>query len=282
MTTISQAEYWNSEGGARWVRQQPILDALFTEHGLRALDASGVRDGDTVLDVGCGCGATTLMVAAKVGPRGLAVGVDVSAPMLSLARERAQAEGRSNVRFELGDVQVHPLGEGRYDAVVSRLGIMFFDEPAAAFARLRRALRPGGRFGAVCWRAPSENPWITLPMTAIAGLVQVAPVDPDAPGPFSLAPPGRARSLLESAGFVDVRVEALDLPLRFGGTSAEAASLLVEMGPAGRALSGVEQRVWRDAVGAIAAAVDPYTSAAGAILPGAAWLVTARGELSSR
>ncbi|HEX4338225.1 MAG TPA: class I SAM-dependent methyltransferase [Polyangiaceae bacterium] len=278
MTTQSQSEYWNSDAGARWVRQQPIMDALLRAHGERALAAAGFGEGAAVLDVGCGCGATSLAAATRVGPDGLVVGVDISAPMLALARERAATEHLTNVRFELGDVQTHALDEGRYDAVVSRFGVMFFTDPPAAFARLRTALRAGGRFSAVCWRAPSENPWISLPIEVTSGFLTTEPVDPDAPGPFSLARRERTAALLARAGFGGVNVEALDFPLTLGQTAEEAARLMVVLGPIGRVMLSAAEELRQKAIDAIAAALGPYQTEAGVRLPSGAWLVTAGAD----
>jgi SAM-dependent methyltransferase len=277
MTAPTQSEYWNSDAGARWVRQQPIMDALLRAHGERALDAAELAAGATVLDVGCGCGATTLSVAERVGPRGLAVGVDISAPMLSLAKQRAADAGLANVHFELGDVQAHPLEDRRFDAVVSRFGIMFFPEPATAFGRIRRALRDGGRFAAVCWRDPSENPWITLPIAATSAFLTTEPIDVDVPGPFSLSPRERTRGVLEGAGFQSVQIEPLDLPLTLGQTPEVAASVVVGLGPVGRVMLAASDEQRRRAIQAVAERLGPHTTGAGVVMPSAAWLLTARG-----
>jgi SAM-dependent methyltransferase len=274
--TVSQREYWNSAAGARWVQQQPVLDELFRAHGEHALDSALIKDGASVLDVGCGCGVTTLSVAARVGPSGTVLGVDISAPMLALARQRAAERGLSQVHFELGDVQTHELEASRYDAIVSRFGVMFFENPSIAFARLRRTLRDGGHFAAVCWRAPAENPWITLPIAATSALVTVDAIDMNVPGPFSLAPRERTAALLESAGFGDITVTPLDQTLTLGASSEEAASLVVTMGPVGRAMQSVSDDVRKHAVESIAASFNAYQSEAGVRLPSAAWLLTAR------
>ncbi|HVW28340.1 MAG TPA: class I SAM-dependent methyltransferase [Polyangiaceae bacterium] len=274
--TGSQAEYWNTAGAARWVQQRTVYDALFHEHGEAMLDAAGLHAGSKVLDVGCGCGTTTLTIASRVGSGGTAVGVDISGPMVDVARKRTAAAGFSNVRFEHGDLQTCPLDEDTYDAVVSRLGIMFFDDPVAAFARLRRALRAGGRLSAVCWRDPSENPWIELPRRVTSSFLSTEPIDPNVPGPFSLAKRERVTYVASAAGFSDVAVAPLDLPLFIGRSAQEAATLMVDLGPVGRAIIGVSPDVRFRAVDAVAAALAPYATPQGVKLPSAAWLLTAR------
>lgn len=276
MTAISQVDYWNTAGAARWVQQRTVYDALFHAHGEAALDAAVIGDGQSVLDVGCGCGTTTLSVAARVGPRGLAVGVDISGPMVDVARKRAVAAGVDNVRFEHGDAQTLLLDEDRYDAVVSRLGIMFFADPVEAFTRLRRALRAGGRFSAVCWRKTTENPWIQLPLEVTSSLLTTDPIDSNVPGPFSLSSREHVASLMRAAGFSGVSLEPLDLPLFVGRSVQEAATLMVDLGPVGRAILGAAPDVRFRAVEAVAAALAPYTTTNHVKMPSAAWLVTAR------
>jgi SAM-dependent methyltransferase len=276
MTISYQSEYWNTEGGARWVRTQPLMDALFARHGEIAMDAASLDRGESVLDVGCGCGDTTLTVARRVGLRGTVVGVDISAPMLEQAERRVATERLPNVRFELGDVATHPLPEQHFDAVISRFGIMFFEDPPAAFGRIHRALKRGGRFAAVCWRRPDDNPWITTPRDAVAPFVKLNPVDPAAPGPFSLASNDRVHSLLAGAGFDAIRIEPLDLPLTFGRTEDEAAKLLVLLGPVGRALSEETDEVRIRAIAAIATSIAPFRHGSYIEIASGAWLVTAR------
>ena len=278
VTAVTQAEYWNTAGAARWVQHRAAYDALFHAHGEVALDAAALRDGDAVLDVGCGCGATTLSIAARVAPGGHAVGVDISAPMIDIARKRAVAAGLDNLRFEVGDAQSCALDEPGYDVVTSRLGIMFFEDPEKAFARLRRATRKHGRFAAVCWRDAGENPWITLPLEATSAFLPTAPIDPSAPGPFSLSRRERIASILRGAGFSGIAVDPLDLPLLVGRRADEAATLMVDLGPVGRALFGAPTDVRRRAVDAIAAALEARIGARQVELPSAAWLVTARAE----
>ena len=278
MTTATQADFWNTLGAERWIRQQRVYDGLFGRHGDAAFDAADLRDGDAVFDVGCGCGTTTLDIGKRVAPRGRVLGVDISAPMLAVARRNATASGTANVQFEVADAQSRTFASD-FDAVVSRLGIMFFDDPAAAFGNLRRALGRGGRFAAVCWRSPAENPWITLPQTATRAFLPLpAPADPHAPGPFSLADRDRLVGLLSSAGFRSPEVSALDLPLQVGAHAGEAARVMVELGPVGRALDGASEDVRRRATDGIAALLGPYETSAGVRVPSAAWLVTARAE----
>jgi SAM-dependent methyltransferase len=252
------------------------MDANLEAHGRAVLDAVGVRPGESFLDVGCGCGALTLDIARRVGPRGLAVGVDISAPMLARAEERANLERLVRVRFDRADAQTASLGEGRYDAVVSRFGVMFFDDPVAAFTNLERALRAGGRLGFVCWQPTRDNPWINVPERAVSEVVPVPPMDSSAPGPFALADPDRVRSILDAAGFAALEVSPLHLRISFGRNAREAAEQLVTMGPVGRALLEADAATKERAIVAVERAVSPAATRSGVVLDSNAWLVTGR------
>ena len=176
-----QATFWNEQGGPRWVQMERDLDAQLETLGRALVNHLALRAGERVLDVGCGGGATSLMIAEKVSP-GQVVGVDISAPLVARARERAAQV--PNVRYELGDAQTFAFDEASFDVVSSRFGVMFFADPVAAFANLRRALRRGGRIGFVCWRPVRDNPAFSLPMDAALPLLP----DPPKPSPAHRGP----------------------------------------------------------------------------------------------
>jgi SAM-dependent methyltransferase len=202
---IEQAEFW-SQLAPTWLELEDQLEEVGRLPGELALDRLGLLPGQRVVDLGCGSGRTTLELAARVGPGGEAVGVDISAEMLARARERAVRAGAGNVEFVHADVQVHDLGEGRFDAAYSRFGVMFFADPVAAFANVRRALRPGGALSFVCWQSVFDNEWMLIPGAAVASVTGSLPQlpGPGEPGPFSLADPGRVCFVLEAAGFGSV------------------------------------------------------------------------------
>ena len=204
-----QIEYWNSERARKWVELQERMDALIEAFGARAIERAGLAAGERVIDVGCGCGGTTLDLAGRVGARGRVLGVDISAVMLSRARERAKSVGLANVEFVDADAQTHAFEAGAWDCAFSRFGVMFFADPARAFANLRRALRQGGRVSFACWRAMPENEWVTVPLTALMKVIAPPPPPlPGAPGPFAFGDPQRVRGLLGEAGFARDRPRA--------------------------------------------------------------------------
>ena len=202
----AQIAEWNGEQGQRWVQLQQQMDRMIEPFGDAALQAAAPRPGERVLDIGCGCGSTTLALARAVGSSGQVLGVDVSQPMLAAAQRLAAAAPELSLRFVEADAATAALPHGQ-DLLFSRFGLMFFDQPAAALRHLRRALRPGGRCAFVCWRAPRDNPWAMAPLMAARKALGITPppADPHAPGPFALADEQRLHGLLSEAGFGGIR-----------------------------------------------------------------------------
>ena len=273
-----QRAYWNEQGGPVWVAQQERMDVQIGAHGERALAVLDARAGESVIDVGCGCGDTVLAIARAVGPSGRVLGVDISEPMLARARERAAAAGLSQVRLEHADAQTHALPAEAFDALFSRFGVMFFEAPALAFANLARALKPGGRVAFACWQPPAANPWVSVPLGALASVLPLPPPPPpDAPGPFAFGDPERVRGILKEAGLGEIHFRDERLPMTFPGVDA-AAAFLTEMGPASRAVreAGGGEALREKAQAAIRAAIAPYAKGARVELPSAIWVVSAR------
>jgi SAM-dependent methyltransferase len=271
-----QIEYWNETSGPKWVAQQALLDALTAQPGRLALERAAPRPGERVLDVGCGCGQTVLELAERVGPTGHVLGVDVSRPMLARARERVREAGLGHVALEAADAQTHGFAADR-DLVFSRFGVMFFDDPHAAFVNLRSALRPGGRLAFVCWRALDQNPWMLVPLRAAAQHIPLPPPpDPHAPGPFALADPKRLRDILEGAGFEDIAIEPAEVTLMLGsGAGVERATAFVlEIGPTGALLREAGDSARERVAAAVADALRPYATPRGVSLPGGVWVVS--------
>jgi SAM-dependent methyltransferase len=272
-----QIEYWNAQAGPRWVLHQELLDAQIAPLGRLVMERAGLRPGERVIDVGCGCGHTTLEVAERVGGGGEVVGIDVSAVMLERARERARAADARNVAFVQADAQSHAF-EPAFDLLYSRFGVMFFADPVAAFANLRRALRRSGRLAFVCWQPLARNPWMLVPLSAAAKHVELpAPPPSGAPGPFSLGEPEHVRGILEKAGFEGIGIEPFEAELSIGGGALErAVEFLLGIGPAAAALQAVDGARRSHVARAICEALAPYATPEGVRMRGAAWLVQAR------
>jgi SAM-dependent methyltransferase len=276
-----QIAYWNGEGGERWVRQNAQIDAIIRPIGEATLDAAAVRAGERAIDIGCGCGNQTLALAGRIGSGGQVLGVDVSGPMIGMARELAAARqtASADVDFLQADAASHAFERGARDLLFSRFGVMFFADPVAAFANLRLALRPAGRLAFCCWRAMRENELMSLPMaTALEHLPAPEAPPPGAPGPFAFADPARVQGILEEAGYIDCRITALDVPISIGaGSDASGiASQLLELGPAARLLSEATPAQRQAVTGQLASTLSPRVDERGITLMACCWLVRAR------
>ncbi|MPY94183.1 MAG: methyltransferase domain-containing protein [Acidimicrobiia bacterium] len=262
-----------------WVRFQPALDAMLEPLGEAVMARLLLRAGERVLDVGCGCGATTTALADAVGPQGTVTGVDVSGAMLEVARATASARGAGNVSFVEGDAGGHPFAPREFDVVFSRLGTMFFDEPVAGFANLRRALRPGGRLGFVCWHTLEENGWTTAPRDAAVVVLgpQASTGAEESVGPFSLGHRAHVLELLSAAGFVDVEIEPHDEPLLIGrGDVDEAVELFLHLLPTGYLLVEPDRHLLDRIKASLQTVIEKHRSDAGIWMGSATWVVTAR------
>jgi SAM-dependent methyltransferase len=277
-TNAEQAAHWNnSDEIGHWLTHQRRHDTMLAPFSTMLFDALQLTSGERVLDVGCGTGATTRAAAALVAP-GAAVGVDISAPMLERSRADSADARLANVMFERADVQVHPFDDAVFDAVMSRFGIMFFDDPVAAFANLHRASRPGGRLAFVCWQPLTANEWLVVPGAALAEHVAIPPAAaPGAPGMFAFAEPDRVRQVLTDAGWRDITVTSQDTPMLVGGGgSIDDTVEFLRTGSLGCALlAGADAATTTRALDAVRDALVPYLSTDGARLDAAVWLVQA-------
>ena len=275
----AQIEYWNSEAGPRWVANQERMDTLLAPLMHAALDRACPAAGEAVLDIGCGCGATLLELAGRVGPSGSVSGVDISAPMLGRARERVRHNMLTNVQLAQSDAATHAFTPGAFDLAFSRFGVMFFDAPVAAFANIRSALAASGRLAFVCWAPPQDNPWLVVPLAVARPHLPPQPEsDPDAPGPFAFANPDRVRGILTGAGYTAIDIARHDVIMRIcgPGETGQAVRFAVESGPVGRAMAGAAPDARIAAEQAIAAEFRRIEGPGGIELPGSVWLVSAR------
>ncbi len=269
-----QIAYWNDVAGRTWVDAQGPLDRQLAPLGARTLAALAPGPAERVLDIGCGAGATSLALAEAVGPQGHVVGVDISAPLLELARRRAVAA--TNLSFLEADAQTYPFEPGGFDAAFSRFGVMFFADPLAAFANLRKALRPDGRLAFVCWRSPDESPIMSLPLQAAAPHLPEppTPLPPGAPGPFAFADPDRIRSILVEVGFRAIGIAAYDEKVG-GGDLETVVELAFRIGPLGAMVREAPHLRARTET-AVREALARHDTPEGVKLNAAVWIVTAR------
>jgi len=278
-----QVRYWNETAAPKWIQYQTVLDTQLEGLGRMTMDRARLASGEHVLDVGCGCGATSRALATRVGASGSVHGVDISTPMLERAGALAREAGHANVRFTNADAQTHRFEPAGADVLFSRFGVMFFADPPAAFRNLRDALRPGGRLAFVCWRPLAENPWLLVPLGAAAQHMQLPPPPaPGAPGPFAFADPERVRGILDQAGFTRIKLDPVNDTLTVGGGGLdEAVHFLLEgVGPTSAALREADPAVRPRVFAAVKEALAPFVTREGVRMPAAAWIVTADAPAS--
>ena len=270
-----QIAYWNGDAGKRWVEQQSRLDAMLGPISDAALAAANAKTGERVLDIGCGCGDTSIKLASTVGANGRVLGADVSAPMLQLANHRA---GASKVlAFTEADAATHAFEANAFDLLFSRFGVMFFADPDAAFANMRKALAKTGRVAFVCWRDWRENEWVRAPIMAVRPHVPPQPqLGPEDPGPFSFADPARIRRILANAGFDTITLRPFDAKVEIGTSLEDATTYLLEFGPVSRALADASPTQKQQAIASLREALAPHAKASPIKLGAAVWLVTAK------
>jgi SAM-dependent methyltransferase len=271
-----QLAFWSGAGGARWLAEQERTDIMLAPVLEALLGHAKIRVGDAVIDVGCGCGASTMALASLVGPTGRVLGLDISPPMLGRARERSA--GLGNVDFACADAAAHRFPAPVADVLFSRFGVMFFGDPVAAFANLRQALKPKGRVVFACWRAFDENLWMKVPLAAAyAHVPRLPPVGPEDPGPFAFADPERVTRILTGAGFAAPRFTPVDLMLDVaaGAGLDEAVEHSTMIGAASRALQDQPEAARAAAKASIREAFVRYLRGTKVELPGTIWLVDA-------
>jgi len=271
----AQCEYWNAVAGETWAQFQESLDRQIEPLGLAGIGVLQPVPGEHIIDIGCGCGQTPLALAARVAPSGSVVGIDLSRPMLEVARRRPRPAANLHVDFRQLDAQNGDIGRGVFDAAFSRFGVMFFSDPVAAFRNIRASLKPGGRLVFVCWRPLAENPWMLSPLQAALPFIPpVAPPDPTAPGPFAFADAGRVRSILSDAGFVAVRINPFDARIGSGDLE-QSLKLALRVGPLGRALREHPELSGK-VTGAVREVLSKYLTPGGVLMPSAVWIVRAQ------
>lgn len=274
MANEEQVAFWNGDASKRWTDHQETMDVALRPYGDAAIEAARLGKGMRVLDVGCGCGDTTLAASRLVGSEGEVVGVDLSEPMLARARQRAQTV--DNVRFVAADASTYALADGTpFDAAISRFGVMFFAEPRRAFEHVRSLLRTDGRLAFAAWAAYRDNPWAKVPVEIVTKILGVeAAMESEGPGPFAFGDGARLEKLLVAAGFREVHVRAFDRPFGLGTTLDEAVTYAAQMGPASRLLREATDEARARALTALRARIEALAPTY--VLGSRVWVVTAK------
>lgn len=276
----AQSAYWNSRFSRAWADHHERQDRALAGLAKTALDLAAPQSGERVLDVGCGSGTTLLALAERVGPGGFVLGADIAEPSVTRARERIAAAGFRHAEAICADVARHKFSPAGFDLVFSRLGVMFFDDPTAAFVNVHRALKPGGRLAAAVFRPASENPWPSAPMAAIRHLLPPAPPPgPDEPGMFSWGDTQRVQRHLAGAGFHEISFTPVDLEYQLAGAggAAEATEFALLFGPLTRVLPDLPPEQQEAVRSNLEEFFRSRATPQGIFLPSAFWVVQARG-----
>lgn len=270
-----QSDAWNGESGLRWVARADERDAVLAPVADVVLRAAEPAPGSTVLDIGCGCGATTLAAAARVGAAGSVTGIDLSAPMLGLARQRADAADADSTTFLHADAQDHAFEPATFDLAISRFGTMFFADPTAAFTNIGAALRPGGRLCLATWQPIIANEWLMVPGAALLRHTDLPAATPEGPGMFAQSDPVVVTETLGGSGLTDVQLDPVEVTFTLGPIDA-ALEYLADSGPGRLLLDSIPDGEPRQAALAdVRSALTAHEHDGLVRLAGGIWMITA-------
>lgn len=273
-------EYWNGEAGKRWAQLDNMMARLLAPIAEALIEHGDVGDYRSAVDVGCGGGSQSLLLAERLGPGASVTGVDISEPLLEVARQRAASAGNAaRMEFVHADASQHSFAADSFDLLFSRFGVMFFDDPEGAFANLHRAMVPGGKLLFSCWQSMQDNPWVWLTVQAALEHLPPPPApEPGEPGPFSFADPARVEAILTGAGFSDVAVDHHAVTMRWseGSGLEENVERLLQIGPVSRLLMDQPEDVRARVSASVVDVLAPHYDGGALNLPGATWFVTAR------
>ncbi|RKH38249.1 class I SAM-dependent methyltransferase [Corallococcus sicarius] len=271
-----QTKLWNGRAGHAWVDAQEVLDGMFKPFKDLLVEAVSPEAGGRVLDVGCGTGGPLLAVARRLGAKGHCVGIDISEPMIAFARTRAEREG-TPATFIRANAQDHAFEPASFDLIISRFGVMFFDDQVRAFANLRRAARPDAELQFIAWRSAAENPFMTTAERAAAPLLPNLPARrPGAPGQFAFADQHRVASILAESDWAHIKLEPIDVACTL--PEKELLGYVTRLGPVGMLLQEADDPTRRQVIETVRAAFEPYVHGAEVRFTAACWKVTARAS----
>jgi SAM-dependent methyltransferase len=269
-----QAQLWNGPSGRAWVDAQAVLDAMFQPFEDLLVDAARASSARDVLDIGCGTGGTTLAIARALGTGGRCVGIDVSAPMIARAEQRSKCDA-ARAHFVCADAERFPFAPARFDLLVSRFGVMFFTDPARAFAHLRHAARTGATLDAIAWRSADDNPFMTTAERAAAPLLPALPARvPGAPGQFAFADATRVCRILQDSGWSNVHITPLDVECTLPEPMLPA--YIGRMGPVGLLLHDADAATRARVIATVREAFASYVHDMQVRFTAACWRITAR------
>ncbi len=282
MSNEEQIAYWNGDAGKKWADLDAQMSRLLAPIAEMLMDHAQVDGALRALDVGCGGGSESFALLRRLGGDARVLGVDISAPMLAVAEAHRAEQGLDNVAFLQADASTHDFGDQTFDLLFSRFGVMFFDDPSAAFGHLRGAMAPGARLAFTCWQPLAANPWVAVALqAALTVLPPPAPPPPRSPGPFAFGEADYVTEVLQNAGWSDINVQAKNVDMRWpdSGGYSHTVRELVKMGPVGRLLADVDDATREAVYVAVEGALGDYYNGECLSLPGAIWMVTATNEV---
>ena len=275
---VKQKEFWSGAGGDVWVNKQKEMDIMLNPLGQRAIDKLDLSNGKRILDIGCGCGATTLEIA-KMIPEGKIIGVDISEPMLNQARKDALEMSLSNTEFVVQDVQTEEISKDAFDIAFSRFGVMFFEDSYEAFKNINIALKIGGQLSFVCWQEPLLNPWQSLSIQVIKQFIDLPVPPPKSPGPFAFEDKSYIEDILDRSNFKEINIDDnQEKIVMFSGKSLKEASedyltinpVVTEM------LKNSPKELKEEILEALIVKFSDFHEDHGLVFPSATWIVTAK------
>ena len=276
---IDQKNFWSGKGGDVWVQRQQAMDTMLRPLGEAALQKLELNEDTNVLDIGCGCGNTTLSIAEKIKPTGRVTGLDISEPMLQRARETARELSLENTSFQCVDVQTEDIGVNSFNAAFSRFGVMFFEDSIAAFTNINKSLMPGSPLSFVCWQSPIQNPWQSLFVQEVKKFIDLPAPPPRSPGPFAFMESDYVNSILEDSNFENIEIEGheADVNMFSGRSLSDSVNDYISINPVvSEMLKDTSNELKQEIINSAIEVFSPYYSDKGLIFPSSTWLVTAK------
>ena len=273
---IDQKEFWNHKKGKLWVSLGPRIDDMFGPLGDEALKVLAPQKGENVIDIGCGTATTSLKLAGLLGRKGSVIGMDISKPILEYAKQNAKENSIKNIEFVLADAQNYCFMADSYDAIFSRFGVMFFDDPVAAFSNILKGIKSGGRLTFVCWADRSANDWIEVSTNIASKFLELPPKSaPRDPGPFAFEDPLYLNEVLSDSGWSEISIENYSVTNVVGKSTKAAADFLSRMGPMSVPFEDSEDSVKRKVIDSLEKCFADYVTTRGVEMHFSAWIVTA-------
>ena len=275
---IKQRQFWSGAGGDVWVNKQREMDIMLNPLGDRVIERLDLKSDAKIIDIGCGCGATTLEIAKKI-TQGEILGVDISEPMLDKATETAKEMSLSNISFEVKDVQVDVMPQNYFDIAFSRFGVMFFEDPFEAFKNIHSSLKEDGLLSFVCWQNASLNPWQSLSIQVIKEFLDLPAPAPKSPGPFAFEDKTYLEEILRESGFKGLEIldNQEDIVMFSGKSIREACEDYLTINPVvTEMLKNSKPELTEEILEALVIKFSNFHQNDGLLFPSATWIVTAK------